>query len=354
MSEIKRYTASIPPLHTIKDPDTRRVLEALVSGWRTRNGETRPDSDERFVTKGEIQSVVETVNQSYFSAGGLGYSIVAGDLTPRINVGSLVDAAKQSVLSSRLFAELGDRVQRIDASYTAGLSATAAAVTRESEARANADNAITREVETQISKVNQSIAGVQTTTGTLANNVSSLAYQVTTLQADVGNQSAALQVETNARVNADLSIEGKYTVKVDLNGYVTGFGLLATSNNGVPSSSFIVRADKFAVASPTGPGIQPLVPFVVQTVQQTLPDGSVLPPGVYMDTAVVKQLYGTYIQAGVLDAGRIYTGSRFTDRDSGLQLLSAAVGAWSPGSIDPPVREVIWVPDDNSSTTSDD
>lgn len=341
MSDVSRYTGAIPPLNTISDPDVRRVLTALVNGWRTRNGETRPDSDERFITKGEIDSLVKAVNQQYFGQGGAGRDLVA-QVAPRIEVAPIIDSAKQAVLSSRLFTELGDRVQRIDSKYAAGLASSFAAIQREEETRSNADNAIALSIETQIAQVNLSIAGVQTQTTTNANNIAALAGQVTILQAEVGENSAALSIEASARVNADLSIEGKYAVKVDLNGYVTGYGLIAESNTGTASSEFAVRADRFSIASPSGPGIPPRVPFVVQTTTQTLPDGTTLPPGVYMDTALVKQLFGAYIQAGLLDAAKIYTGSELIDRDSRQRLLATAVGSWNPGSINPPVREVVY------------
>lgn len=339
MSDASRYTAAIPPLHTIKDPDTRRVLEALVNGWRTRNGETRPDSDQRFITKGELTGLVEQVNQVYFNNGGPGQAIIANAAAQRASVQAVVDAAKQSVLSSRLFTELGDRVQRIDARFSSGLAASDAAITREEQARVNADNAITQVIQTQIARVDQSIAGVQTQTDANANGIAALSSSVTTLQAEVGEQSAALSQEATARVNADRSIEGKFSVKIDLNGYITGFGLIASDNTGVPTSEFLIRADRFAIGAP---GSEARVPFTVQTTAQTLPDGSVLPPGVYMDTALVRQLFGAYIQAGLLDAAKIYTGSELVDRVSRLRIPTVAVGSWNPGSINPPVRETLY------------
>jgi hypothetical protein len=45
----------------------------------------------------------------------------------------------------------------------------------------------------------------------------------------------------------------QWTVKIDVNGYVSGFGLASTLGNAVPTSLFIVNADKFAIA-PAMPG----------------------------------------------------------------------------------------------------
>jgi hypothetical protein len=65
---------------------------------------------------------------------------------------------------------------------------------------------------------------------------------------------------------------------------VSGFGLISTANNSTPFSEFIVRADRFAIGSPSGPGITPKVPFVVLTTTDA--EGNA--PGVYIDSAIIK------------------------------------------------------------------
>lgn len=42
----------------------------------------------------------------------------------------------------------------------------------------------------------------------------------------------------------------QYTVKIDNNGYVSGFGLASEPVNGVPYSDFMVRADRFSISNP--------------------------------------------------------------------------------------------------------
>lgn len=156
-------------------------------------------------------------------------------------------------------------------------------LTNEITARANADNAITTTVNTQFATVNTSIAALQTKQTTTANNVAALTSTVSTLQATTGSNTLAIQTEATARVNADNDIYGKYGVKIDNNGYVTGFGLISTANNSTPFSEFLVRADRFAIASPSGPGISPAAPFIVTTT----PDGAGNPPGVYIKSAFI-------------------------------------------------------------------
>ncbi len=163
------------------------------------------------------------------------------------------------------------------------VGSTETGLTNEINSRANADNAITEIVATQFATVNGNIAGLQTKQTTTANNVSALTSTVSTLQASTAGNTLAIQTEAEARVNADNDIYGKYGIKIDNNGYVTGFGLISTSNNSTPFSEFMVRADRFAIASPSGPGITPAVPFVVTTTF----DGAGNPPGVYIKSAFI-------------------------------------------------------------------
>jgi hypothetical protein len=110
---------------------------------------------------------------------------------------------------------------------------------------------------------------------------------------------ASLQQEASVRASADGALQAQYTVKVDVNGYVAGFGLASTANNATPFSEFAIRADRFYIASPSGPGIAPIVPFVVNTTTQTV-NGVSVPPGVYMDAAFIKN--GTIIGAKIANA----------------------------------------------------
>lgn len=107
---------------------------------------------------------------------------------------------------------------------------------------------------------------------------------------------AALQNEATVRANADGQLQGQWTVKIDLNGYVTGFGLASTAGNAAPTSSFIIRAGDFSVASPSGPGITPIVPFTVVTVATTL-NGVPVPVGIYADAAFF--LNGSIVNAKI-------------------------------------------------------
>ena len=60
---------------------------------------------------------------------------------------------------------------------------------------------------------------------------------------------ASVSQEASLRIAGDDSIEGKYGVKINANGYVTGYGLIATANNDTPTSEMIFQVDKFKVST---------------------------------------------------------------------------------------------------------
>lgn len=87
-------------------------------------------------------------------------------------------------------------------------------------------------------------------------------------------------------------LSGQYTVKIDSNGYVAGFGLASDPNlAGEQTSRFVVRADSFSISSPGGTSTSGTVttPFTVLTTRTTI-DGTVFDPGVYMNSALITKL----------------------------------------------------------------
>jgi hypothetical protein len=64
---------------------------------------------------------------------------------------------------------------------------------------------------------------------------------------------AAVKTQSSTTANTVDGLKAQYTVKVDANGYVAGFGLASTNNNSTPTSEFSIVADKFTIA-PVGSG----------------------------------------------------------------------------------------------------
>ena len=145
-----------------------------------------------------------------------------------------------------------------------------------------------------------------------------------------GSVNARLSTEASTRATQTGELYAKYTVKVDVAGLISGYGLASTANNAAPTSSFGVRANAFfvappAVASATAPTTDlydgyvwldtsvvpnvtryrsgsswvlnaPALPFVVQSTPTTV-NGVAVPAGVYANDLFVKN--GTITNAKI-------------------------------------------------------
>lgn len=194
------------------------------------------------------------------------FNSVTGTLgTTTAEVAHLLSVLTGAITQTQLFADLGARINLIDNNAAGSVNTR---IATETTNRTTADSAIV---------------------GT-----------VTTLSATVGANTSAIQTETSTRASETGSLFAKYTVKIDQNGYVSGFGLASTANNDTPFSDFIIRADRFSIASPTGPGITPVIPFIVTTTTTTI-NGVTVTPGVYIN--------GAFIQGGTIQGASIAGGT---------------------------------------------
>ncbi len=104
----------------------------------------------------------------------------------------------------------------------------------------------------------------------------------------LANHVASLQVAAEAQADQITGLRGQFTVKTDLNGYVSGFGFASEAPvNGNPSSEFKVIANRFSIAPvPTDPGAADGAPFFHLTVPTTI-NGVLVPAGTYMKSAFI-------------------------------------------------------------------
>lgn len=194
------------------------------------------------------------------------FNSVTGTLgTTTAEVAHLLSTLTGAITQTQLFTDLGARINLIDNNAAGSVNTR---IATETTNRTTADSAIV---------------------GT-----------VTTLSATVGANTTAIQTEATTRASETGSLFAKYTVKIDQNGYVSGFGLASTANNDTPFSEFIIRADRFSIASPTGPGITPVIPFIVTTTTTTI-NGVTVTPGVYIN--------GAFIQGGTIQGASIAGGT---------------------------------------------
>lgn len=150
-------------------------------------------------------------------SGQISESSLAQSLSQRI---AKIEADSDTVNSVQNTVRTLDKsVSQQITTVSAGISGFQAALTAESTARASADSALTQ--------------------------------SITTLTSSVGANTTAISQEAIARANADNSLFAQYTVKIDTNGYVSGFGLASSGVADNPFSEFHVRTDRFAIVNPS-------------------------------------------------------------------------------------------------------
>jgi hypothetical protein len=119
-----------------------------------------------------------------------------------------------------------------------------------------------------------------------------------------GSVAARVLTEATTRASQTGALFAQYTVKLDVDGKVSGYGLASTGPTGA-GSTFEVRSNKFVIAAETG-GAAGFVPFQVLTAP-TVIDGVTLPAGAYATNAFIQNLQVTNakIAALAVDDGKV-------------------------------------------------
>lgn len=112
-------------------------------------------------------------------------------------------------------------------------------------------------VDTMTAALDEASAGIRDTAWVVAESNFAQAGKLTQLEASLGNYyqdgtPGRANLEQQMTVTADrvAGLRAQYTLKVMAGGALAGYGLSATEVNGVPSSAFIIAADKFAIVNP--------------------------------------------------------------------------------------------------------
>jgi len=153
---------------------------------------------------------------------------------------------------------------------------------------------------TGVSATATAVDALDTRVTTAEGTISAQATDITTLQTSVGDNTSAIQTEAITRANETGDLFAQYTVKVDVGGYVSGYGLASTAVDGVPTSDFTVVADKFSIAPvATNPAADDGAPFFHLT-SPTVINGETIPAGTYMKAAYIHD--ATITNAKIADA----------------------------------------------------
>ena len=181
-----------------------------------------------------------------------------------------------------------------------------------------------------LQEVRSTVQVVQTALTKATGDIKSLGERITTVQSKADGNTAAVQAHARS-ING---LEAQYTVKVDVNGRVAGYGLATTPKNGTPESKFIVNADRFGIGAP---GKADVFPFTVDTQKNRVGvNGELVVNGkAIIDNLNAGTIHGDKIAANTLNANRIRAGS-VTARELGvdkLSAISADMGNISGGSL---------------------
>ena len=364
---------NLPPLSSISDAATRNYLQALTNGWRVRNGELG-DGGEKFLTVNDLSDTISGVTTSVAASGSSAVSVSKAAPAWAQTLKRQWQNLQNSVLQSRMWKELEERLTAVETpewfTQQFGAAIKEEQIIRESESRVLANS-----VNTSIAKLNNNLAIAKTELSATSTSVSSQASQITTLQTTVSgvsttanqaastagqassaaNQAASTANQAASTANQAASTAGQasatasqasatasqasatasqaftlaqstsgtlsasWSVKVDYNGYVSGFGYGVDAKSGSVSSNFYVRADTFAVGAP---GAQNAVPFTVS-------GGKTWINSAYIQDASIGN---AKIATGAIDSARIQDGAITSAKIGNLQVQSANIADLTVGT----------------------
>jgi hypothetical protein len=289
-------------------------------------------------TEQDVRAAADFASASQITTLGSAVGANAAALVVQSQTSSDADSAQASQLtvltaatantSAGLFSEQQARASQdsAQASSIGGLAVAAgvnsAGLLTEQQARASQDGSLAASISSITAATGANAAAIATQQQVFTSADSAQASQITTLSASAGANTAAIQAESSVRASADNSLFAQYTVKVDLNGYVSGFGLASESTGATPTSAFVVRADSFSIASPSGPGITPASPFIVRTTPINI-GGVDVPAGVYMTD--------TFVQNGTITNAKIANLAVDSAKISGITVDKLLAGSIAVG-----------------------
>ncbi|MBQ4946062.1 host specificity protein J [Acinetobacter baumannii] len=197
-----------------------------------------------------------------------------------------------------------------------------AGVWSEQSARIEGDLAQSKRTDQVSAQLNDSNALFQQQINANASAISSTIKVTETLQTKVGENSASIQ-------NVSESVDGIYAqqfTKFDVNGHVSGHG----SMNDGTTSTFIFNYDAIQFGAPVGvDGVEPKPLMTLQNTPVTLPNGAVIPRGLYVDNASIgyltaDKIYATSLSSITATIGLFKssaTGKRVEISDDGFRLI---------------------------------
>ena len=217
---------------------------------------------------------------------------------------TVYDVSTNDLSESNLNKSLRDKINLIDSNGTGSVNER---IKNANEDRKREIQTLSARLDTAQQSANETKATVQVVQTTLTKatgDIKSLGERITTAQSTADGNKATVQAHAKS-ING---LEAQYTVKVDVNGKVAGYGLATTPKNGTPESKFIVNADRFGIGAP---GKADVFPFTVDTQQNRVGvNGELVVNGkAIIDRLNVGDIDGNKIRVNSIGASRIVAGS---------------------------------------------
>ena len=230
---------------------------------------------------------------------------------------TVTDVSVTDLAESNLSKALRDKINLIDSN---GAGSVNERIKNANEDRKRDIQAISSRLDTaqqSVTETKATVQVVQTTLTKATGDIKSLGERITTAQSTADGNKATVQAHAKS-ING---LEAQYTVKVDVNGKVAGYGLATTPKNGTPESKFIVNADRFGIGAP---GKADVFPFTVDTQQNRVGvNGELVVNGkAIVDRLNAGDIHGDKITANTLNANRLKAGS-VTAREMAVGSITA-------------------------------
>lgn len=143
------------------------------------------------------------------------------------------------------------------------------------------------QLESSLNTVNQglnqkanatAVSNLESTVNNINGRINAQASQYSTLQSTVNGQTATIQQQTQS-ING---VKAMHVFKMDVNGVISGWGMMSDVQNGRVTSQFGVNADTFYIGSPSN-GKKP---FIFNTSPRMI-DGIQYPAGAFINSAYI-------------------------------------------------------------------
>ena len=348
--------ARLPALVPVQtgNPALDRELEKIRERLEVREG-ARGNSAERVVTQRELREinlVVEALKDDGKEPGIGNVKLeLGGGLTATLAVKKFEDLIRATKLYQDLKRRLDDPTrfddlpQAVREYVRRSLSSEAAergtAITTVERIINERFTAMAVRVDTLTASLDEANSGVRETRWAVAEANFAQAGKITQLEASLGNfyqdgtpGRALLEEQMTATADRLAGLSAQYTLKVQAGGALAGFGLSATEVDGVPSSAFIIAANKFAIVDPA----------TYNAGLTNTPDTASIPFGI--DSGGIYLNSNVYVKGTMrVDAG----GKTLADGLRGSLVVDNGSAAWS----DTAARQAVWAKLGKTGTAPD-